>query len=117
MTIQNEKLAEWCKAHPDRFVGLASVALQHPDLAAEQLDEAVKRLGLRGVGIAGHVAGEVPSSPMYDPFWAKAENLASSSSYIPSGRTTSSAKARCEDAAISAISSATRSRRRCFSRA
>src|SRR6266481_4810933 len=32
--IQNEKLAEWCKAHPDRFVGLASVALQHPDLAA-----------------------------------------------------------------------------------
>jgi aminocarboxymuconate-semialdehyde decarboxylase len=75
ITIQNEKLAEWCKAHPDRFVGLASVALQHPDLAAEQLDEAVKRLGLRGVGIAGHVAGEVPSSPTFDPFWAKAEEL------------------------------------------
>src|SRR5580765_4821904 len=75
ITIQNEKLAEWCKAHPDRFVGLASVALQHPDLAAEQLEEAVKRLGLRGVGIAGHVAGEVPSSPTFDPFWAKAEEL------------------------------------------
>jgi aminocarboxymuconate-semialdehyde decarboxylase len=75
ITVQNEKLAEWCKAHPDRFVGLASVALQHPDLAAEQLEEAVKRLGLRGVGIAGHVAGEVPSSPTFDPFWAKAEEL------------------------------------------
>src|SRR5882672_9432933 len=25
ITVQNEKLAEWCKAHPDRFVGLASV--------------------------------------------------------------------------------------------
>ena len=28
--IQNEKIAEFCAAHPDRFVGLGSVALQHP---------------------------------------------------------------------------------------
>ena len=49
--VQNEELAEWCAAHPDRFVALASVALQYPDLAAEQLDEAVKKLGLRGVAI------------------------------------------------------------------
>jgi aminocarboxymuconate-semialdehyde decarboxylase len=75
VTIQNEKLSEWCKSHSDRFAGLCSVALQHPDLAAEQLDEAVKRLGLRGAGIAGHVAGESPSLPKYDPFWAKAEEL------------------------------------------
>lgn len=73
--VQNEKLAEWCRAHPDRFVGLASVALQHPDLAIEQLEEATGTLGLRGVGIAGHVAGDVPSSAKYDPFWAKAEQL------------------------------------------
>ena len=46
--LQNEKLAEICAAQPDRFVGLASVALQHPDLAAEQLEYAVKALGLRG---------------------------------------------------------------------
>jgi len=32
---QNEKLAEFCNAHSDRFVGLATVALQHPDLAAQ----------------------------------------------------------------------------------
>jgi aminocarboxymuconate-semialdehyde decarboxylase len=73
--VQNEKLAAWCAAHPDRFVGLASVALQHPDLAVEQLDDAIGRLGLRGVGIAGHVAGEVPSTSKYDPFWARAEQL------------------------------------------
>src|SRR5262249_4635686 len=35
--IQNEKLAEACATNPDRFVAFASVALQHPDLAAEQL--------------------------------------------------------------------------------
>jgi aminocarboxymuconate-semialdehyde decarboxylase len=73
--IQNEKLSAWCKAHPDRFAGLASVALQHPEMAAEQLDEAVRKLGLRGVGIAGHAAGEVPSTPKYDPFWAKVQEL------------------------------------------
>jgi aminocarboxymuconate-semialdehyde decarboxylase len=73
--VQNERLAVWCNAHPDRFAGLASVALQHPEMAAEQLDEAVKKLGLRGVGIAGHAGGEVPSSPKYDPFWAKAQEL------------------------------------------
>jgi aminocarboxymuconate-semialdehyde decarboxylase len=75
ITIQNEKLAAWCKAHPDRFAGLASVALQHPEMAAEQLDEAVRKLGLRGVGIAGHAGGEVPSTPKFDPFWTKVQEL------------------------------------------
>ena len=73
--IQNEGLASWCAMHPDRFVGLASVALQHPDLAAEQLEQAMKSMGMRGVGIAGHVAGEIPSSTTYDPFWAKVQEL------------------------------------------
>src|SRR4030095_4480789 len=73
--VQNEGLARWCAMHPDRFVGLASVALQHPDLAAEQLEEAMKSMSMRGVGIAGHVAGEVPASTKYDPFWAKAQEL------------------------------------------
>ena len=73
--LQNEKLAETCAAHPDRFVGLASVALQHPDLAAEQLEHAVKRLGLRGALIAGSVNGEELSDPKFHPFWAKAEQL------------------------------------------
>jgi aminocarboxymuconate-semialdehyde decarboxylase len=72
---QNEHLSAWCKKNPSRFAGLASVALQHPEMAAEQLDDAVKRLGLRGVGIAGHAAGEVPSTPKYDPFWSKVQEL------------------------------------------
>ena len=36
--LQNEKLAALCAAQPDRFVAFASVALQYPDLAAEQLE-------------------------------------------------------------------------------
>jgi aminocarboxymuconate-semialdehyde decarboxylase len=73
--VQNEGLAKSVAAHPDRFVAFASVALQHPDLAAEQLDDGVKRLGLRGASIGGHVNGEDLSSPKYDPFWAKAAEL------------------------------------------
>jgi aminocarboxymuconate-semialdehyde decarboxylase len=73
--IQNEKLAEICAAQPDRFVAFASVALQHPDLAAEQLETGVKRLGLRGAGVGGSVNGEELSDPKFHPFWAKAEEL------------------------------------------
>jgi aminocarboxymuconate-semialdehyde decarboxylase len=72
---QNEGLSAWVAAHPDRFVAMASVALQHPDLAADQLEDAVRRLGLRGVSIGGHVAGEDLSLAKYDPFWARAASL------------------------------------------
>ena len=73
--LQNERLAQLCAAHPDRFVGLASVALQHPDLAAEQLEEAVTKWKMHGVAIGGSVEGEELSHPKFDPFWAKAEAL------------------------------------------
>jgi aminocarboxymuconate-semialdehyde decarboxylase len=72
---QNEGLAKWVAAHPDRFVAMASVALQHPELAAEQLHDGVRRLGLRGASIGGHVNGEDLSLPKYHPFWAKAAEL------------------------------------------
>jgi len=73
--VQNEKLAEACGKHPDRFVAFASVALQHPDLAARQLEEGVKKYGLRGAAIGGSVAGLEISDPKFHPFWAKAEQL------------------------------------------
>jgi len=75
ITIQNEKLAEVCAAHPERFVAFATVALQFPDLAAEQLEESVKKYGLRGAAIGGSVNGEELSDPKFHPFWAKVEQL------------------------------------------
>ena len=73
--IQNEKLAEFCAANPERFVAFASVALQHPDLAAQQLEEGVKKYGLRGAGVGGSVDGLELADPKFHPFWAKAEQL------------------------------------------
>lgn len=75
VALHDELLGAWCKQHADRFVALSSVALQFPDLAAEQLEHAVKNLGARGASIGGHVEGEPPTGPKYDPFWAKAQEL------------------------------------------
>ena len=55
--VQNEKLAEVSAAHPDRFVPIGAVALQHPDLAVSQLQYAVKELGHRGVMLTCSIAG------------------------------------------------------------
>ncbi|MCL6645914.1 MAG: amidohydrolase family protein [Dehalococcoidia bacterium] len=73
--IQNERLAEYCAKYPDRIVAFASVALQFPDLAVEQLVHAVKKLGLRGAAVGASVAGAEFSDPKFHPFWAKAEEL------------------------------------------
>jgi len=75
ISFQNEKIAELCAAYPDRFVGLGTVALHHPDLAAEQVEEGVKKFGMRGFAIGGSVNGEELANPKFHPFWAKAEEL------------------------------------------
>ncbi|PYM73194.1 MAG: hypothetical protein DME03_16005 [Candidatus Rokuibacteriota bacterium] len=73
--IQNERLAEFCARYPDRFVAFASVALQFPDLAVQQLVDGVKKLGLRGAAVGASVADDEFSDPKFHPFWAKAEEL------------------------------------------
>ena len=73
--VHDDGLAKWCSAYADRFVALTSPTLQFPDLAAKQIEHAVKDLGMRGVAIGGHVAGEALSAPKYDPFWAKVQEL------------------------------------------
>ena len=73
----NERIAATVAEQPDRLVGLATVALQHPDLATDQLRSAHSQLGLRGVEISTSVAGKDLSDPGLDPFWAAAEQLGS----------------------------------------
>src|SRR5687768_10894188 len=55
---QNEGLAKFVKQYPDRFMAMASSSLQFPDLAAQQLEDAVKQYGFRAAAIGGHVNGE-----------------------------------------------------------
>ena len=71
----NDTLAQWNRKYPDRLVGMASVPLQFPELAAEMMQDAVTRLGARGVTVGGHVNGDSLSLPKFDPFWAKASEM------------------------------------------
>ncbi len=73
--VQNEKLAELVASQPDRFVAFASVAMQFPDLAVRQLEEAVKKLGMRGVAVGSRVGPLEFADPSFHPFWAKCEEL------------------------------------------
>jgi aminocarboxymuconate-semialdehyde decarboxylase len=75
VAVQDEGLSAFVKANPTRFAALTSPALQFPDLAAEQLEHAIKDLGLRGASIGGHVNGESLSDAKYDPFWAKCQEM------------------------------------------
>jgi predicted TIM-barrel fold metal-dependent hydrolase len=72
---QNEKLAELCASKPDRFAAFASLTLQAPDLAAQELETAVKKQCLKGAAIGGVVDGVEFSDKKFDPVWAKAEEL------------------------------------------
>ena len=110
--IQNEKLAEFCASKPDRFVAFATAALQHPDLAVEQLVEGVKKLGLRGLSVGGSVNGQELADPKFHPVWAKAEELGVLVFIHPQGTAELEAAGRLKAAAGSRTSSAIRSRPR-----
>ena len=73
--IQNEEIAAVVKRQPDRFIGLGSVPLQAPELAASELRRAMVQLGLRGAMIGTNVNGRNLDDPALDPFWAAAEQL------------------------------------------
>jgi aminocarboxymuconate-semialdehyde decarboxylase len=73
--VNNERMSALCASHPDRFVGLAALTMQEPELAASQLDDAVRQLGLKGAAIGGSVVGDEFSDPKFRPVLAKAEAL------------------------------------------
>jgi len=80
----NDHIASVVHNHPKRFVGLATIPLQDPDLAAQEMERCVRELGLRGVQIGTHVDAN-PHSGRIDPLnldnaslqpvWSAAEQL------------------------------------------
>ena len=74
-TIQNDQIASLVKAHPDRFMGIATLPMQAPERAAEELKRAVRTLGLRGAMIGSNVMGKNLDDPSFEPIWAAAAEL------------------------------------------
>jgi aminocarboxymuconate-semialdehyde decarboxylase len=71
----NASIQQLVEAKPSRFSGLGLVSLQHPVLAARQLEEAVSRLGFAGVEISASVGQRELSDPTFEPFWEAANAL------------------------------------------
>jgi aminocarboxymuconate-semialdehyde decarboxylase len=74
--IQNEAIGALCRQYPDRFIGLASAALQDPAAAAATLARAVTQHGLRGLHIGSNIRGGNLDDPMLDAVWEVAERHA-----------------------------------------
>jgi aminocarboxymuconate-semialdehyde decarboxylase len=73
--IQNEQLAKLAKARPDHFLGIATLPMQAPNLAADELRHAMRTLGLRGAQIGSNIAGKNLDDPELEPVWAAAAEL------------------------------------------
>jgi aminocarboxymuconate-semialdehyde decarboxylase len=73
--LQNDQIVKLIAAHPDRFMGIATLPMQAPERAADELTRAMTKLGLRGAMIGSNVMGKNLDDPSLEPLWATAEKL------------------------------------------
>jgi aminocarboxymuconate-semialdehyde decarboxylase len=73
--LQNDLIAKTVKAHPDRFYGIATLPMQAPDKAAEELRRTMRSFGFKGAQIGSHVAGRNLDDPSLEPVWQAANEL------------------------------------------
>jgi aminocarboxymuconate-semialdehyde decarboxylase len=71
----NDDLAEMVASHPDRFAGLAFLALQDPAAAIEELERCIHDLGFLGMMVGSHVDGLDWDSEELFPVLAAARDL------------------------------------------
>ncbi|WP_203076625.1 amidohydrolase family protein [Falsiroseomonas ponticola] len=71
--IQNEAIGALVRAHPTRFIGMATVAMQSPTRAAATLERAITAHGLRGLHVGSNVAGRNLDDLALDPVWEVAD--------------------------------------------
>jgi predicted TIM-barrel fold metal-dependent hydrolase len=73
--IINDAFAEVMKAHPDRFLCLASAIPGQGDAALSELNRAIHGLGLKGVSIDYQVQGQTLDSKAFWPFYQRVSEL------------------------------------------
>lgn len=73
--LQNEALAAAAEAHAGRVSAFGAVPLQAPDLAARELEAAMRLPGIRGVEVAASVRGQYLGADPLMPFWEAAEDV------------------------------------------
>ena len=71
----NDLLARQVQKRPQRYGGFAALALQDVGAAANELQRAVKELGLKGALINGQTGGHYMDADIYLPFWERVQDL------------------------------------------
>jgi aminocarboxymuconate-semialdehyde decarboxylase len=71
----NDATARICKAHPDRFLGLASLPLKDVEAALTELERATQELGMVGAMIGSNIDGAPLNDPRFEPVWARINQL------------------------------------------
>ena len=67
--IQNDQIAKLVKQNPQRFMGIATLPMQAPEKAADELKRAMTKLGLRGTMFASNIMGKNLDDPSFEPVW------------------------------------------------
>jgi aminocarboxymuconate-semialdehyde decarboxylase len=73
--LQNDEIAAVACRHPDRFLSLATLPMQDPPRAADELARAIGLLGMRGAQIGTNVNGRNLDDPALEPVWEVANSL------------------------------------------
>jgi aminocarboxymuconate-semialdehyde decarboxylase len=73
--LQNEQIAKAVAANLNRLMGLATLPMQAPALAADELRRAIRSLALNGAQIGSNVNGRNLDDPAFEPLWAAANEL------------------------------------------
>ncbi len=73
--LVNDYAVEFIARSPDRLVSLAIIPLQDVELSVSELNRAVTELGLKGVRINTNINRKELDDPIFEPFWARAEEL------------------------------------------
>jgi aminocarboxymuconate-semialdehyde decarboxylase len=73
--IMNDGMAQLARAHPDRFLPLATLPMQDPERAVGELQRAITGLGLRGIVLCTHIGGRDLDDARYEPVLATAAGL------------------------------------------
>jgi aminocarboxymuconate-semialdehyde decarboxylase len=71
----NDAFAETVRRHPKRFVALANLPMQDPEMAARELERSVRELDLCGAEIGSNINGKNLDDKSFAPFYAKLHEI------------------------------------------